>query len=69
MRISPTTSAAWSRDGTNYQAILDAVRRYRCEQQLAINWVPARLAWDLGYARSIVFIELLGDGLVLTTAK
>ena len=52
MRISPTTlRRRLSRDGTNYQAILDAVRRYRCEQQLAINWVPGKcLAWDLGYA-------------------
>ena len=52
MRISPTTlRRRLSRDGTNYQAILDAVRRYRCEQQLAIHWVPGKcLAWDLGYA-------------------
>ena len=52
MRISPTTlRRRLSRDGTNYQAILDAVRRYHCEQQLAINWVPGKcIAWDLGYA-------------------
>ncbi len=52
LRISPTTlRRRLSRDGLNYQAILDSVRRYRCEESLADQWVPGKcLAWDLGYA-------------------
>ena len=52
LRISPTTlRRRLSRDGLNYQAILDSVRRYRCEECLANQWVPGKcLAWDLGYA-------------------
>ena len=52
LRISPTTlRRRLSRDGLNYQTILDSVRRYRCEECLADQWVPGKcLAWDLGYA-------------------
>ncbi len=40
-----------SRDSTSYQTILDAVRRHRCQESLAHDWVPRKfLAWDLGYA-------------------
>ena len=51
-RISPTTlRRRLSRDGLNYQTILDSVRQYRCEECLADQWVPGKcLAWDLGYA-------------------
>lgn len=52
LRISPTTlRRRLSRDSMNYQTILDAVRRHRCEESLAEHWVPGKcLAWDLGYA-------------------
>ena len=52
LRISPTTlRRRLSRDNMSYQTILDAVRRYRCEESLAGDWVPGKcLAWDLGYA-------------------
>ena len=52
LRISPTTlRRRLSRDNMSYQTILDAVRRYRCEESLADDWVPGKcLAWDLGYA-------------------
>ena len=52
LRISPTTlRRRLSRDSMSYQTILDAVRRYRCEESLADDWVPGKcLAWDLGYA-------------------
>jgi len=52
LRISPTTlRRRLSRDGLNYQTILDSVRQYRCEECLADQWVPGKcLAWDLGYA-------------------
>ena len=52
MRISPTTlRRRLSRDSLSYQTILDAVRRHRCEESLADDWMPGKcLAWDLGYA-------------------
>ena len=52
LRISPTTlRRRLSRDSMSYQSILDAVRRHRCEESLANDWVPGKcLAWDLGYA-------------------
>ena len=52
LRISPTTlRRRLGRDNMSYQTILDAVRRYRCEESLADDWVPGKcLAWDLGYA-------------------
>jgi AraC family mar-sox-rob regulon transcriptional activator len=52
LRISPTTlRRRLSRDSMSYQTILDAVRRHRCEESLADDWVPGKcLAWDLGYA-------------------
>ena len=52
LRISPTTLRhRLSRDGMSYQTILDAVRRHRCEESLADDWMPGKcLAWDLGYA-------------------
>ena len=52
LRISPTTlRRRLSRDSISYQTILDAVRRHRCEESLADDWVPVKcLAWDLGYA-------------------
>ena len=52
LRISPTTlRRRLSRDGMSYQTILDAVRRHRCEESLADDWMPGKcLAWDLGYA-------------------
>ena len=52
LRISPTTlHRRLSRDGLNYQTILDSVRQYRYEECLADQWVPGKcLAWDLGYA-------------------
>ena len=52
LRISPTTlRRRLSRDNMSYQTILDAVRRHRCEDRLADDWVPGKcLAWDLGYA-------------------
>ena len=52
LRISPTTlRRRLSRDNMSYQTILDAVRRHRCEEHLADDWVRGkRLAWDLGYA-------------------
>lgn len=50
--ISPTTLRRRLRaDDTNYQALLDQVRQYRCEKQLANRWLPGKcIAWDLGYA-------------------
>ena len=52
LRVSPTTlRRRLSRDSLTYQRILDAVRRYRCEEILAGDWAPGKcLAWDLGYA-------------------
>ena len=52
LRISPTTlRRRLSKDGVTYQLVLDAVRRFRCEESLAKDWVPGKcLAWDLGYA-------------------
>ena len=52
LRVSPTTlRRRLSRDSLTYQQILDGVRRYRCEEILAGDWVPGKcLAWDLGYA-------------------
>ena len=52
LRISPTTlRRRLSRHSMSYQTILDAVRRHRCEESLADDWVPVIcLAWDLGYA-------------------
>lgn len=52
LRISPTTlRRRLGRDNLNYQSILDATRRYRCEEKLADSWVPGKcLAWELGYA-------------------
>ena len=52
LRISPTPlRRRLSRDSMSYQTILDAVRRYQCEESLADDWVPGKcLAWDLGYA-------------------
>ena len=52
LRISPTTlRRRLSRDSMSSQTILDAVRRHRCEESLAQDWVPGKcLAWDLGYA-------------------
>ena len=52
LRISPTTlRRRLRRDSLTYQQILDAVRRYRCEETLAGDWVPGKcLAWELGYA-------------------
>ena len=52
LRVSPTTlRRRLSRDSLSYQQILDAVRRYRCEEILAGDWAPGKcLAWDLGYA-------------------
>jgi AraC-like DNA-binding protein len=50
--ISPTTLRRRLRaDDTNYQALLDQVRQYRCEKQLSERWLPGKcLAWELGYA-------------------
>jgi AraC family mar-sox-rob regulon transcriptional activator len=52
LRISPTTlRRRLGKDNLNYQSILDAARRYRCEEKLADAWVPGKcLAWELGYA-------------------
>ena len=52
LRVSPTTlRRRLNRDSLTYQQILDAVRRYRCEEILASDWAPGKcLAWDLGYA-------------------
>ena len=52
LRVSPTPlRRRLSRDNMSYQTILDAVRRHRCEESLADDWVPGKyLAWDLGYA-------------------
>ena len=53
----------------SYQTILDAVRRYRCEESLADDWVPGKcLAWDLGYAEVNSFIAHSADGPEGTTA-
>lgn len=50
--ISPTTLRRRLRaDETNYQALLDLVRQYRCEKQLDERWLPGKcIAWELGYA-------------------
>ncbi len=52
LRVSPTTLRRRLRaDGTNYQSILDHVRRHRCTLQLEKRWLPGKcVAWDLGYA-------------------
>jgi AraC family mar-sox-rob regulon transcriptional activator len=52
LHISPTTLRRRLRaDSTNYQRILDLVRRHRCTVQLEKRWLPGKcLAWDLGYA-------------------
>ncbi|MDG2460924.1 MAG: AraC family transcriptional regulator [Luminiphilus sp.] len=52
MHISPTTLRRRLRsDGTNYQRILDLVRRHRCTLQLEKRWLPGKcVAWELGYA-------------------
>ena len=51
-RISPTTlRRRLSRDSMSYQTILDTIRRHRCEETFANDWVAGKyLAWDLGYA-------------------
>ena len=69
LRISPTTlRRRLSRDGLNYQTILDSVRQYRCEECLADQWVPGKcLAWDLGYAEVNSFTAPFVDGPGKTT--
>ena len=43
LRISPTTlRRRLSKDSMSDQTILDAVRRYRCEESLADDWVPGK---------------------------
>lgn len=69
LRISPTTlRRRLSRDGLNYQTILDSVRQYRYEECLADQWVPGKcLAWDLGYAEVNSFTVPFVDGPGKTT--
>ena len=52
LHISPTTLRRRLRaDGTNYQSILDHVRRQRCTVMLEKRWLPGKcVAWELGYA-------------------
>lgn len=52
LHISPTTLRRRLRaDGTNYQSILDHVRRHRCTVILEKRWLPGKcVAWELGYA-------------------
>lgn len=52
LHISPTTLRRRLRaDGTNYQSILDHVRRHRCTLLLEKRWLPGKcVAWELGYA-------------------
>jgi len=52
LHISPTTLRRRLRaDGTNYQSILDHVRRHRCTVMLEKRWLPGKcVAWELGYA-------------------
>jgi AraC family mar-sox-rob regulon transcriptional activator len=41
---------------TSYQALLDAVRRHRCERELARHWRPGKsLAQDLGFRETNSF--------------
>ena len=53
LNVSPSTMRRrLQREGTSYQAQLDRVRRYRCEQILARRWVPGKsLAAALGFQR------------------
>lgn len=52
LHISPTTLRRRLRaDKTNYQSILDEVRRHRCTLRLEKQWLPGKcVAWELGYA-------------------
>jgi AraC-like DNA-binding protein len=52
LHISPTTLRRRLRaDGTNYQSILDHVRRKRYTVMLEKRWLPGKcVAWELGYA-------------------
>lgn len=52
LHISPTTLRRRLRaDGTNYQSILDHIRRHRCTLMLEKRWLPGKcVAWELGYA-------------------
>ena len=52
LHVSPTTLRRRLRaDGTNYQSILDHVRRHRCTLMLEKRWLPGKcVAWELGYA-------------------
>ncbi len=52
LHISPTTLRRRLRaNGTNYQSILDHVRRQRCTVMLEKRWLPGKcVAWELGYA-------------------
>ena len=52
LHISPTTLRRRLRaDSTNYQSILDHIRRHRCTLMLEKRWLPGKcVAWELGYA-------------------
>lgn len=52
LHISPATLRRRLRaDGTNYQSILDHIRRQRCTAMLEKRWLPGKcVAWELGYA-------------------
>ena len=48
-------------DDTNYQNILDHVRRQRCTVMLEKRWLPGKcVAWELGYAEVNSFYRAFG---------
>ena len=51
LHISPSTlRRRLRRENTNYQQILDRVRRHRCEKLLSRHWVPGKcMAPALGF--------------------
>jgi len=73
MFVSPSTMRRrLRREHTNYQTILDQVRRHRCEQALSRHWVPGKsIARDLGFSQPNSFYRAFGKwtGMTYTQYK
>ena len=57
---------------TNYQQLLDQVRRYRCEKALARRWLPGKsIASELGFTQPNSFYRAFGrwTGMTYTQYK
>jgi hypothetical protein len=51
LSVRITTRAPHDLSRTNYQSILDHIRRHRCTLMLEKRWLPGKcVAWELGYA-------------------